>query len=462
MRGFKSVFGLGLLMAAVGLVFVGCGNTSERNAVIRIDPAATYQTMTGWELTADVAGNPQKPFWRPFKDDLLDGLVAEAGINRVRLEITNNAESDGAEARKFINAEVKFRDYKPYRYSMENDNDDPFVINPDGFNFVELDWHIEETVLPIKQRLEARGEKLWVNVCYVAFIEGYYPLKDPEEYAEFVLAAYQHMEAKWGFVPDTWEVILEPDQKPDMWTGREIGEAVLAAGKRLEAHGYRPSFVGPSVLNMSFTVRYFEGIASVPGATDYMSEIAYHRYAGSRPRNARRIAELAEKHDLKTGMLELWFGHANHHVLHEDLRLANNSSWQGSVVYSLYKMKELPDGTSELRISEDMRHNIQYFRHVRLGAKRIGSAVEKGGGVDPLAFVNPDGSTTVVVKTKGAANLKIKDLPAGSYSVSFALPNRSRVLPDRIEIEAGEALTTRIPNKGVITISSRVAPDAPA
>lgn len=458
MYRLKTLITLSVLLAAALFVFANSGHTSERDAVILIDPEETFQTMTGWELTADLAGNPPEPYWTPFKEELLDRLASEAGINRIRLEITNNAEAPGDAARAFINGDMNYRDYKPFRFSMENDNDDPFVIDPDGFNFVEFDWHMEETILPIKQRLEAQGERLWVNVCYVAFIEGYYPLKDPEEYAEFVLATYQHMDEKYGFVPDTWEVILEPDQKRDMWTGREIGKAILAAGQRLEAHGYEPSFVGPSVLNMSFTVRYFEGIASVPGATDYMSEIAYHRYAGARPRNARRIAELAEKYDLKTGMLELWFGRANHKVLHEDLRLANNSSWQGSVVYSLYKMQELEGGTSELRISNDMRHNIQYFRHVRMGAQRIGSEVESGRGVDPLAFVNPDGSTTVIVKTKGPATLTLKGLPAGAYEVSFAVPNRSKVRPDRLEIAAGESLSTRIPNMGVITISSRVAP----
>ena len=65
MLRLKSFFSLCLALAAALLVFVGCGNTAEREAVIVIDPEQRFQTMTGWELTADLAGNPQNPAWRP-------------------------------------------------------------------------------------------------------------------------------------------------------------------------------------------------------------------------------------------------------------------------------------------------------------------------------------------------------------------------------------------------------------
>lgn len=458
MRIVKSGFILNFVLACTFLVFVGCAATAEQDAVISLDTSETYQTMTGWELTGELAGAPAEPRWTPYKEELLDKLISEGGINRVRLEIRNSAEAPPTGIAEFINGEINYKAYREYFYSMENDNDDPFVIDPDGFNFLELDWHIEETVIPMRQRLEARGEKLWVNVNYVAFIQGDYPLKDPEEYAEFVLATYQHMDSKYGFLPDTWEVILEPDQKRDMWSGREIGEAIVAAGKRLEVHGYSPSFVAPSTLNMAFAVPYMQEIEKVPGAVDYMSELSYHRYSGRKAKNAIKIAQMADKHGLKTGMLEYWFGKATYDMLHEDLRLANNSSWQGEVVYGMYKLVTRDDGSTELRINEAIRHHVQYFRHVRIGAQRVGARVESGSGVDPLAFINPDGSTTMVIKAKRATRFTLNDLPAGAYEISYALPERSEILPDRIEIGADEPLTTRIPNKGVITITSRVDP----
>ncbi|MBI4674397.1 MAG: hypothetical protein HY741_22360 [Chloroflexi bacterium] len=45
--------------------------------------------------------------------------------------------------------------------------------------------------LPMRQKLQARGESLFLNVCYVAFTSNpYMQYTNAEEYAEFVLATY--------------------------------------------------------------------------------------------------------------------------------------------------------------------------------------------------------------------------------------------------------------------------------
>ena len=55
------------------------------------------------------------------------------------------------------------------------------------------------------------------------------------------------MDVKYGFVPDGVEITLEPDhfdtfdQKP-----KKIGEALVATGDRLKAHGYTPDFIAPT------------------------------------------------------------------------------------------------------------------------------------------------------------------------------------------------------------------------
>jgi len=98
------------------------------------------------------------------------------------------------------------------RYTKINDNDDPRVINWAGFQFSSLDWKIENLVIPLKRLFEQRGMKLFINLCYVAFTgqirDGEYIHDNPDEHAEFVLATYLHMQEKYGFVPDTWEVTL--------------------------------------------------------------------------------------------------------------------------------------------------------------------------------------------------------------------------------------------------------------
>jgi len=103
-------------------------------------------------------------------------VVHDAGINRLRLEIRSGA---------------------------ENSSD-----TWSGFHFSEMDDAIERIVNPLRAVIEADGEKLYVNVNYVAFtgqIKGAgYIHDDPDEYAEFILATYLHLQDKYGWVPDSW------------------------------------------------------------------------------------------------------------------------------------------------------------------------------------------------------------------------------------------------------------------
>ena len=112
-----------------------------------------------------------------------------------------------------------------------------------------MDNTIDRIVNPLRAALAAKGEKLIVNVNYVAFTgqitSGLYIHNDPAEYAEFVLATYLHLQEKYGWVPDLWEVLLEPDNV-SQWNGRLLGRGDrgngrAAAGGRIRA-GVRRAF----------------------------------------------------------------------------------------------------------------------------------------------------------------------------------------------------------------------------
>jgi hypothetical protein len=70
--------------------------------------------------------------------------------------------------------------------------------------------------------------------------------KDPQEYAELALALFQHMQQRYGFVPDSWEVILEPDNgTPFQGNGQLIGQALVATAASAGGGGLPPK-VAPS------------------------------------------------------------------------------------------------------------------------------------------------------------------------------------------------------------------------
>jgi len=441
----------GLLLTTLGLT--GCFRPSE--AVITLDPAQRFQTVSGWEVTAEMADKPlpgQPPrYWA----EIYDRAVAEVGINRIRLEVRSGAESAGHNWDRYVAGDMSYADWRGVRYATVNDNADPNVIDWNGFDFAELDWRLEVGLLPIRKRLLARGERLFVNLCYVAFTgqikNGRYIHENPDEYAEFVLATYLHMQRKYGLVPDAWEVILEPDL--GVWDGYEVGRAIVAAAARLKAHGFTPRFIAPSVKDMDNAAPYIDAIATVPGAMDHVFELSYHRYSGTSALNLARIVERAKKFGVGTAMLEWWFGHAGPETLHRDLKQDHNSAWQGRVLKTLFKkIDEKHPDKAIVALQDDTRQNLQYFRYIRAGARRIGATSSNETELDPVAFVNPDGSHTVVVLARNAGKVTIVGLPAGEYGVSWALGRKSGRAPGPIHVAPGQPLRAEIPDEGVLTV----------
>lgn len=452
--GWRRVFKVFLAPAAL-LLGSAC---NAQQVEITIDPAQRFQTMSGWELNseiADVESGRDRALPR-YGDALMDLAVDRVGVNRLRVEVRSGAENTDANWRRFAARQIDAKAWRPLRYATVNDNADPQVINWAGFDFSELDNNIEQAVIPMRRRLEARGERLFVNLCYVAFTDqlrgGAYHHDDAEEYAEFVLATYLHMQSKWGFVPDTWEVILEPDLV-GRWDGREIGERIVATAARLQAHGFTPRFVTPSVVSMAAAAPFIDGIAKVDGAMAHVEEFSYHRYRGVSSRALEAIAERAARYGKRTAMLEFWFGQATHEVLREDLTEGVNSAWQGQALMDLVDLDLSDPQKVRMSLRQDSRMNAQYFRFVRSGAHRIGARSSAARELAPVAFVNANGAAVVVLDARHPVNaVTVRGLPAGSYRISLAAGQETRDPAEIREVGADGALTLTIPEAGVVSI----------
>ena len=440
-------------------LLLGATACSARQVEITLHPETRLQKSTGWEVTteiADVANADESRALPYYRDGLIALAVDRVGINRVRLEVRSGAENTDQNWRRIASGAISYEQWRPLRYATRNDNADPQVIDWAGFDFAELDRNVEDAVLPLQKALAARGERLFVNLCYVAFTDqlrgGAYHHDDPDEYAEFVLATYLHLQKRWGFVPDTWEVILEPDLV-GRWDGRQIGERIVKAAARLEANGIRPRFVVPSVTNMAEAPRFIDEMAQVPGAMKYVEEFSYHRYRGASQGNLRKIAERSERYGKGAAMLEWWFGNATYKVLYEDLTVGRNTAWQGQVLMDLAE-RDLSDlRRPKLKLREDSRMNSQYFRYVRLGAQRIGASSNLEARAAPVAYVNANCGYAVIVKTAGPVRaMAIKGLPPGRYRMSYATESES-VEPDKVyDLARGQTLTVDMPGAGVVSV----------
>ncbi len=443
---------IGMLLLSAALTYAYADVLFDREpAVITLNPGVKYQTITGWEAVAQ-AGQFDCPGFSQYSDKLFDQVVNDLGINRIRLEIQSGAENTPAYWTGHLGQ---------LRFATVNDNNDPAEINWAGFQFDAFDQTVEQVVLPLKQRLEARGERLFININYVAFTNklgprANYHHDNPAEYAEFVLATYLHMQSKYGLVPDSWEILLEPDNVLQ-WDGRLMGQAVVAAAARLTEHGFTPAFVAPSTTAMSNALPYFEAMIAVPGAGQYVKELTYHRYWGVSGDNLQAIAAKAGQYRLNTAMLEhIGSGYED---LHQDLKVGMNSAWQQFALAYCTKddgAQYYPIDTSNpaepvITMGYQTRFLRQYFKFVRSGAVRI-EAGTTNNKFDPVAFINANGKYVVVIKTNRGGAFTVAGLPAGSYGLKYTTSSEYDVnLPD-ITLESGQNLEGTIPAAGVITV----------
>jgi O-glycosyl hydrolase len=430
------------------------------SATITLNPSKTYQTMTGWEATAWAMQT--SPAFPNFKDELYDLAVYDLGINRLRLEIRSGSENSQDNWTAYQNGDIPYETWRSRRYSTINGNDDPAVLNRNGFHFSEVDDVVEKIVLPLKQRVEANGEELFVNLNYVAFTgqigaELRYHHDDPEEYAEFMLAAFLHMHETYGWVPDTIEVLLEPDNV-SQWNGTLLGRTIVATQARLQANGFAPRFIAPSNTNMGRAVSYFDAMIQIPGVLAHLEEFSYHRYGGVSDANLQAIASRAVQHNLRTSMLEWWNGNNGYKILHKDLSMGRNSAWQQAVVNGHYDIDDGNPDNPVIRIKRATKFTRQYFKFIRRGAVRT-TATSSTGIFDPLAFINADGGYVVVVKAASRGTFLIEGLPAGTYGIKYTTDSVYDVdLPD---VTPGQPVTATMPAAGVITIYAKATPQTP-
>jgi hypothetical protein len=436
----------------------------DAGATITLRPDSTYQTIVGWESHTQ-SGEAEIAAFPLYKDELFDLAVNWLGITRLRLEAYSGIENDRDYWMEMRNGEIDTQRWLCARFETKNDDDDPNHIEWRNYHFSQLDYTVEQVVLPIREMIEARGEKLYLNVNYDAFVlkcpgTPYHHLEDLDEYAEFALATFIHLRDRYGLVPDGWEMILEADNTD--WRGPAIGEAMVRTGRLLAEHGFHPDFIAPSNTEMAAAVRYFDEMVEVPGVLDYLDELSYHRYRGPQRADVEAIGERAVRHGIRTAMLEhIGSGHED---LHEDLAIGRNSAWQQfALAYGgrnagandnggVYFPVNLADPEHPALLTGRRTHFLrQYFFFIRPGARRIGAG-STARAHEPLAFVNRDGGSVVVVKSDTRGTLDIVGLPAGSYATTYTTEGERGVVSPPISIAAGDTLRALIPDAGVLTV----------
>lgn len=461
--------GPALAALAAAAVALSCAGRSAGQARITIDTTRQFQVIDAWEVTSQ-AGQSWAGY-EEFSDTML-ALAADLGLNRLRLEVRSGVEHrtrDYWQANR--DSTLRGNAFRCGRYETLNDNDDPRRMDTAAFHFTELDESVERLALPLRRAVEARGNRLAINVNYVSFITqcppGWrYDHREPDEYAEFVLAVVQHLKRKYDLVPETWEVILEPENTAD-WNGALIGRAVVAAAARLEQAGIPGiRFIGPSTTSTAEAPAMWDDMLRVPGVRRHMAELSYHRYRGVSLDALRAIGARERRDTVRTAMLEKIGANIDH--LFGDLTVAMVSSWQQfamghAIPEADYQGRD--GGGLYFVVNESDRRQIrpgvrtpalrQVMHYVRRGARRIG-AESDAEAVPAVAFRNADGKHVVVVRARdGAAAIAMTGLPAGSYGITFVTSDTVRGAHEDVRLTGADTLRTTLPAAGVLTVFAR-------
>lgn len=438
--------------------------------VIDVNPGLQYQTISGWQ------GHGQNGWfdcnstaYGIYRNQLNDRLVNELGINRVSIALQSGMENIRDYHAEYAAGLIDRPTYTSSWFVPVNDNSDPFVADLTKFHWAFLDGYVEHSILPMRQRLQARGEKLYFVLQYVDFIKGlpkpFEQMSQPEEYAEFVVTAFRHLQSKYGFVPDALEMVLEPEHTP--YSATDIGRAMVATANRLQAAGFTPAFIAPSTTSMANASTWYDQMLQVPGVRNLIDELSYHRYVAVSAAALQAIGTRSSRDGVKTSMLEhIGSGFDD---LYQDLTVANVSAWEQFTLAfcgnrdnpdnagAYYQINQTDPSNPKINITNHSRLLRQVFAYVRSGAVRIGAVSGNATSLLPLAFRNANGKQVVVVQARAGTSFSVRGLAAGRYGINYGttVGNEWNVdLADQT-ISSGGTIQATIPRAGVLTIYAR-------
>lgn len=437
---------LAALAALTGLAAV----PAEPVAIV-VDPAVRHQTFRGWET---VVLSTVRDYYRtlPVMNEAFRKGASDLNLTRIKISLFPGMERAPGPGLDYIEGRLAERPFlDQYAYQAVNDNDDPKVANPDGFDLANLDWQMTNMVVPFVEQVKAAGGTPVIVVHYIDYGKvGFGHYDKPAEYAELLSVIFAHMQSRFGLVPDEIDVINEPDLK-GRWTGADIGRALLAAGRRLEAEGYRPRFLAPSTMDRAKALPFLADVLATKGVERYLAQVTYHCYADTGKDTLSRIGQVVSKTKLESGQNECWGSGNNIDSLVADLTEASVSTWQLATINGVNGFYELDPERKTATIRPKVRLLRQFFHYVPPGSVRIGAS-GPAGNVRPVAFLTPGGVPVVVVVTKDGAALNVSGLPAGRYDVSYTTEGAFDVHTSAT-VAADGLLSTSIPAAGALTIS---------
>lgn len=287
----KTSFGL-LLAASFGCgaadapTIVGPPPQASDTAIVNLDNRVSYQAFAGFGGTTLTLVYPTGDYLGPLRSAAVKAAFGDVGISRGALQIGVSETPANATDRWGQRA---------------NDNPDPFVINPSGFNFADSDVLRNRVLIPaaaygysdltLGPFISLQGQTSWLGgiraVDYGRYLD---------EAAEHVLAVLQHWRDSYGLVPSLLYLFNEPtsgNRELNSFSTQEVVDLVKRIGSRLWANGFNQvRFLVPNEETIGRSLEVARAILADPAARPFVGAIGYHPYPyGSVYASPRNILE---------------------------------------------------------------------------------------------------------------------------------------------------------------------------
>lgn len=279
-----------LLLLSASIMFKGTSAMQNPQIVVDVDVRTMLQTMEGFGSSERVFDDPHvfnnfdpatgrssTKLTTAQQDEVLDRLYIDLRLNRVR-----PATEEGIE--------------------LENDNNDPNVIDPIKFNFAwkRLDAHCDYI-----KRARQRGVTLYfLSPVSRERWQGAATPNDAAEYGEWLFAQVQRCRQSGVEFPYL-SVVNEPSYNRNPMSGQFIRDVIKTLGPKLRGAGFTTRFVITDDLNPTEAYATMTPILADPEARSYVGALAFHLY-GYNEATLGQMKQVSEQYNLPLWMTEYY------------------------------------------------------------------------------------------------------------------------------------------------------------
>ncbi len=383
---------------------------TAREGAVLVDLDVRHQTIQGFGVTTRVWSDPhlsdapQTNVPAAAQDEILALLLDDLGITRMR---------------PFIEGGIE----------LENDNGDPDVLDPAGFNF---EWKRTDAHIELIRQARARGLPVWFPSMLQP--EQWMTEEMPDEYVERIMAQLFRWQ-EMGALP----LFISPVNEPTMefagtFSTEWFVEVVRDLGRRIDEAGLSTQLVIPDDVTPERGIVFAEAVMADPETRQYVAALAYHIYGGDEA-SRQRFAELGAEYDVPVWMTEysraewdtwpaaLDWAATMHELLARNSAGAVDYMWgffgsyqQGHTLVSI----DFADGQYQSHAPTAAYWVTgQWSRFVRPGYVR--TDVTAPHSTELSAFVAPDGREVVIVAVNRSANALSLPIEVAGGSIDDAI-----------------------------------------